>query len=313
MVIRGYRFGGPLMKKGTAVTDGIRWTAGLDWLALTYVDKGSPEAAYVAYETAVHTVAAAYDGTARTVPWAAQGYRGEKVGKAAFGTRDDGCMLVVTGAWALHPALLQVPYTGVPRADTQVTIWGLSRHAERPKVVGALSRRAAARCGRKPWHVPIWDGDRKGDTAYLGARSSDEFVRVYDKEKESGDEVYEGALRYEVQASAGRAAQYYKDIARSQGSPYTALGIVQGALVRKGVALPGAILCEAAPSPHCPPKAASSLDSTLKWLVEGVAPTVARLEREGVPYELLHRYLFGRRHEVSFDEFGQRVVDYRPE
>jgi hypothetical protein len=293
------------------VTDGIRWSAGLDWVALTYTDARNPEAAYLPYQTAVYAVAASYDSTARKESWAAQGYRGEKVGAAAFGTRDDGCMLVVTGAWAVHPALLQVPYTGVPRTDTQVTIWGLSRHAERPKLVGALSRRAAARCGRKPWHVPIWDGDRKGDTAYLGSRGSDEFVRVYDKEKESGDEGYAGALRYEVQASGARSAQYYKALASAGGSPYAALGVVQGALARKGVSLPGAILREAAPSPVCTPPPASSLDSTLKWLVSGVAPTVARLEREGVPYELLHRYLFGRRHETTLDEFGERVVDYR--
>jgi hypothetical protein len=40
----------------------------------------------------------------------------------------------------------------------------------------------------------------------------------------------------------------------------------------------------------------SSVDRSCRWLQGQVAPTVGRLLREGVEYELLHRLLFGQPH-----------------
>jgi hypothetical protein len=287
----------------------LRWCGGLDWFQVTYTCPSNPEAALVAYETAVYTVAAAYDPTARAVPFTAQGYRGEKVGKASYGVRQDGCMLQVTGSWALHPALLAVPQTGVPRTDYAVTVWGLPRASSVPRETGLASRVAARASKRKPWQVTGYDGEVKGDTAYLGARTSETFVRVYDKGAQTDEPFYEGSVRYEVQSKNRHSQANLLYYSGGDNTAYRAASIVQRELRNKGVSLPDDLLLLAPEAPANPGKEVSSLDRTLQWLVSGVGPTVARLEAEGVPYELLHRLLFGRRHEAAFDDWGGRVVN----
>lgn len=289
--------------------DGLRWTGGLDWFQCTYTDSRNPEAAMLAYQTAVYAVAAAYDSSARAAAWGAQGYRGEKVGKASYGVRADGAMLQVTGAWALHPTLLAVPYTGVPRTDYAVTIWGLPEGAAVPRETGAASRAMAALAKRRPWDVTIYDGGRKGDTSYLGARTSKTFVRVYDKGREAGEPEYEGAIRFEVQSRNEYSAANLHYYTGGDNAPHRTLAIVQRELSNKGVSLPVNLQLVAPEAPANPGKDLSTADRTLKWLVEGVAPSVARLQDEGVPYELLHRLLFGSRHEAKFDEWGGRAVN----
>jgi hypothetical protein len=217
-------------------------------------------------------------------------------------------MLQVTGGWALHPCLLALPFTGVPRADIAVTVWGLPEYARTPLLVGELSRAAAANCGRRPWDVTLWDGEKRGHTSYLGSKNSDTYVRVYDKGAQSSEPGYAGAVRYEVQSRNKFAAANLRYIAGRTDPAAAAIDIVQREMGNKGVRLPDAISVLAAEAPPNPRETPGDTDTTLKWLADGVAPTLARLEASGVSYELLHRLLFRRRHDVELDSFGERVI-----
>jgi DNA relaxase NicK len=142
----------------------------------------------------------------------------------------------------------------------------------------------------------------------LGSRASDTFVRVYDKGAEKGDETYAGAIRFEVQSKNRLSAANFAYYAGRSNTALGAVAIVQRELENKGVALSNDILLQSPEAPANPGKAASELERTLKWLADGVAPSVARLEAAGVSYELLHRLLFGRKHEL--DITSQEVKGY---
>lgn len=96
--------------------------------------------------------------------------------------------------------------TNVSRVDLAVTA--------RPDVATdalARSEYEAARGGqrgrgRRPKYTVIVAEDR-GDTLYVGSRTSDQLGRLYDKGRESREEAYKGCWRWEV--------QYRRDVALS--------------------------------------------------------------------------------------------------
>jgi len=249
---------------------------------------------YERYCAAAQEVAREYsEAPPAPAPWGIQGYKGTCWGKASAGLRDDGAILQVSGSWASAARLLELPYTGVPRLDIQATVWGCPQPAMVPGDVAAAS--VAARAGRKgkPWKVVHLNGHGAGDTAYLGSRNSEMFVRVYDKGAESeGEAGYEGSVRYEAELSGGTAQEAFTALARVGADENACADRVQSYLLARGVSLPVWVSRETLQR-RIVAKEASNADATLAWLASAVRPSIRRLIDEGLTYELLHRILFG--------------------
>lgn len=289
----------------------LRYEIGFDWLAFTYVDKAHPEATLSSWDGIQAEIATDYDRTATPEAWASNGYRGLKIGKISIGSRHDGAMLQCTSHWATHPALLSLSYSNVPRCDVQCTIWGLPFAALIPRMVANSSYKASLKCGRKPWSVTLYDTYSRGDTAYLGSRKSERFIRIYDKYAETKDAYYEGSVRVELQTKNKDAAALYRHVGGGSEAAYRASAAISDALLSKGIDFRKYLLVQDALPPPRIRQEESTTDAKLLWLERQVAPTVRKLRAAGVSYEMLHRILFGEKHAWGIDILGDGVIDYR--
>ena len=280
-----------------------RWTAGFDYLRLTYTaDAGEVDDVYARYIRAAQEVAYNYSEEAPTPKaWSFQGYEGTHWGEASAGRREDGCILQVSGSWASAVRLLELPHTGVPRLDIQATVWGYPQPALVPGEAAAASVIAREGANGRPWRVAHICGFGNGDTCYIGSRQSDVFARIYDKgAQDESNEDYAGAVRYEVELKGRTASAAFAALARAGGDEVACADWVQSYLLARGLSLPEWVSVETVRR-RAVEKAASSTDETLAWLANGVRPTVRRLLDAGLTYELLHRILFGQPAESGLD------------
>ena len=269
----------------------VSYHAAIDYLRITYTRSDASDIALTHYQGAVRLVSDTY-GYQEESPkaWSWQGYKGAQQGAACWGLREDGCIFQVSGEAASYAALLDLPYTGVPRLDIQVTTWGQVAPYAQPELVALASEKARAVCSHRPWSIQLVRGFGGGDTCYLGSRSSAWFVRVYDKERESGEAQYETAVRYEVEAHDEEAMALWDKVGGRDLPKEVLAGLVGGYLGKRGYDLSG-LLQVATGTPPWVPRAKTSTARTLQWLGEGVAPTCARLNRAGVSQEALRGLL----------------------
>lgn len=140
------------------------------------------------------------------------GYEGAICGSVFTGTSVQGYMLRISGARALDAIpQLRALAPNITRIDLQVTVWypAESDVIIRQQYARAFSDATVAdrRARRK---VTRWEGNDGGYTFYIGSRSSRAYGRVYDKHKESKDNEYAGAIRYEVELKDEHANQAFR-------------------------------------------------------------------------------------------------------
>ena len=223
-----------------------------------------------------------------TKTWAWQGYIGYKVGQVCIGERPDGCIVRLEGKAAHDWAMAGLPIGhNVTRLDIALTIWGISDQSEviaRHNVEGVAHRKSLQ---SRPYAVRLIDGNGDGDTLYLGARSSELFVRIYDKERSpNGGATYKTALRYECECKEQLAQRAYQGCVNPRYSATSCLPILAGLLARRGISPVGvgSVFAKLI-SPSIAP--VSDLESSLSWLAVQVRPTIARLMAEGYEEEVL--------------------------
>jgi len=222
----------------------------------------------------------------RIVPFRLCGYEGWHCGRISIGTRQAAGLLQLSGDLArLHFDTLMGWLDNVSRLDLAVTVrlhpadrgpgWrhyneALNWYQSHPK---------AAR--------PSYHGDGDGGmTAYLGHRESDRYLRIYDKEMESGGDAlqrehYAGCWRYELetkgQTASAVAAEVYArgpdervSLIRSIVHTYCANHGIQPAFPAMGPAslVPGF-------------RRRSDRQSRLTWLEKTVRPVVEWLGQTG--------------------------------
>lgn len=175
----------------------------VDWLTLTTYDRTvfnslvEQAESYIDYNTSVSQKRMQYAGTG------GQGFffgKGKQRG-------DDHYMFVLSGIQAavLAPALATSMFARLAnctRIDIQLTL-PAREDARKTGDLGHAIRKSlmegVGRVGKRP-SVTIWDNESDaGDTIYIGSRSSDKFVRIYDK---FGDGIkfmrYEGEFKRNV-------------------------------------------------------------------------------------------------------------------
>jgi hypothetical protein len=269
------------------------WAAGVDYVRLTWTGDRASEGPARAYARAVWALGQeAGEGATEARPWSFQGYSGESRASASWGERADGCILQVSGPLAHSVILLDVPYTGVPRLDVEITTWGEASPDTRPRAVADESDRARRLVHHRPWKVRLEDGKGDGDTAYIGSRSSSLFIRVYDKQKESkGKPDFVGAVRYEAEYHEEEAVQVWAKLGTSGGNPSACAALVRGALHSRGVLLPEWVQVPAM-CREVPRSEVTSTAQSVEWLRRSVRPTLRRLEAAGLTRQELWDILF---------------------
>lgn len=237
-----------------------------------------------------------------TKPWTWQGYTGLTCGQVSVGERPDSTIVRLSGK-AAHDWLADGLPIGhnVSRLDVALTFWSdLNRSALLAlHSLEALAKRNTLRS--RPFEVRLIDGFGSGDTLYLGDRTSELFVRCYDKEKESCDPAtYKGAIRYEVECKEKTAIKAVERLTRGGYSPSRAMAVCASLLERRGVCALGlgGVRFEPFPPSSIP---VSSLESSLSWLSEQVRPTVARLMREGYELEVLRALGLARYYNQAYE------------
>lgn len=262
------------------------YTAGADYLRVTVKgDEIGRELAKVYRKIAYATVAHHREGETPFEPWAWLGYYGERCAGVAYGSGSQGAILQVSGPSAQTAMEYNPPWDNVARLDIQYTVWLAEDSPGLGERIADLSSWASKTTRGGRWKTRLQKGYGTGDTAYIGTRGGDRFLRGYDKARESGgQEVYRNAWRFEVETAGDLAPQVWPDKgASAPGQEYWA-GYVCQEFRAKGVPLRRPPDGARASVPAYP-KEKSGTDRRLAWLRNQVAPSIEKLVADGVSRE----------------------------
>lgn len=206
------------------------------------------------------------------------GYEGREVGPFFFGEGHEGLMFQCSSAYADSiVGACTLPGVKCTRIDYALTVWlnsyheSLAQEGERD----ALLKRSTDRLPT-PRKVILYKGNGAGDTLYLGSRQSDEYGRLYDKDRESGKVEYAYAWRYETEYK-GRAAQgAYSHVVGRRDRAGRILSSVVNWWSSRGVPCPVGAGDGDAVSIAAFDRT-SDVDRTRLWLCSQVAPAIKRL------------------------------------
>lgn len=256
----------------------IEWAeAGIDWLSCSLpLDAPSVQRWRADCTWTIESISR--EGH-QVVPRSMNGYHGVSCGNCFIGEREDGYWFNLTGEYAnrffqhtYHPnahysridAQITVKYTE-PRPDIgKDSYYAASYHNDRTPI----ARR------RKLYIIIGSDG---GDTLYIGAPSSDQRGRMYNKAVQSQLERYTGCWRWEVVFKNDLATEYANKLA---GQPERASQHVFGTVAAwygdRGVIIPGIGDMGAVILPK-QRAVATDVERKLQWVERQVAPTIKYL------------------------------------
>lgn len=213
----------------------------------------------------------------RTFDW--RGYQLHRAGPVAWGERYDGAMLQISGD--LAQAYFLAAYQNsdhVARIDLQVTaqVEQDTDDLASTAYLRALfpDGNASAKIGYS--HVQNSTG---GSTLYVGARSSEQLGRLYNKWAESRLDQYRGCWRYEVELKNDLAT----DMAHALSTASHPLSLIAG-FVHRWYSMRGITPAFTSESPfdlRPLSKRPTDMERKLEWLGGQVRPTVAELKKRG--------------------------------
>lgn len=191
-------------------------------------------------------------------------------------------MIVLSGVQAavLAPQIatsLFAPLVSCTRIDVQVTVPAMEGGRKTGEIGYELRKRfqeGNGRVGRTP-DVSIWDNESAvGDTVYIGSRSSDRFVRIYDKHNEQLQ-----FLRYECEFKRKQADRIWNDFISSENALHYWLAGTVSAPLREFPELAQAIALmeERGTADVWIEVESRDANKTLAWLHRQVTPAVVKL------------------------------------
>jgi hypothetical protein len=257
-------------------------TAGVDWISATL---GKDEIDYHVWRADAHHVLGeiAKEGYVYT-PRRLLGYEGHSAGNCFVGENEYGSYAQFSGDKADRAFdYLVHPKAHYSRLDLQVTIKSDVMNVTEGKRCyrAAMRANAALPIGRrrKLWIICGSDG---GDTVYVGAASSEQRARIYNKEVQSEDIEYTRCWRYEVVYRNDLSTAIARNIASSNASrtDYCFQEVIAW-LHKRGVSIPDVVRSDRSPQGLERTKP-TDVETKLKWLREQVAPTVRYLTDNGM-------------------------------
>jgi len=211
--------------------------------------------------------------------FSAFGYGGAASGRVRWGAREDSDMVQLSGdvaAKELNRAMDLA--TNVSRLDLAVTVHQepMDPGLEAAHYASFLS--APRGEGRKATGTIVLSSDG-GSTFYLGKRTSDVMLRVYNKAVESGDEHYRDCHRYELEIKGDRAILTATELANTVDVGAFCQEIVHDWCTARGVTPAFDVTQPRRLQPGLTRR--SDEDTKLEWLERSVRPTVSWLRAFG--------------------------------
>lgn len=216
--------------------------------------------------------------------WKARGYHGKHCAGVRCGIRADTHLIQLSGDDA-HEHWKEVAQlsTNISRLDVEVTLQFESADSEfiqRQSARAQTSKRRRCRTS----NVTLITSTLTGDSLYLGQRSSDLYLRCYDKGRESKTLPAGLLIRQEAELKRDRAKSFALELIASPESDRVAGAFISSLFRRRGIqtAMNYEEYGESA-------RAKSSTDQYRKlcWLKQAVAPSVRSLLESGKGEEVL--------------------------
>lgn len=235
-------------------------------------------------------------------PWRSMGYTGYHVGRVEFGQRDSACTILrLIGQLADDQIGVAL---SVSDQATRIDLALTHRPEPADPHVGpnayTLAQMVYAQNPRSALPSATMDG-RRGYTFYLGARTSDQYFRLYNKEAEcrasedpAGAQRYAGCWRYELELKGGnvrKVAEAAFDV--DDRADYVQSYLAQYATAH-GIPTPFSSGANRVLLPGF--RRRSDADTRLAHLEKNVRPTIAWLRDQG-------------KLELALDALGLNVVD----
>lgn len=276
-----------------------------DWLTATCQHNGDELAFLRLGETLVdreHTSGNKRSGF-RTL-----GYRGSHAGRASYGCRGDGSIITLSGD------LAAIAFDGVCDLATHISRIDIAVTAVLdPPIRDIESDAFDEACawqgiGGHPPEVEL-RRYRDGTAALrLGKRTSDRFMRMYNKAAESGEARYYGAHRYEVETKGGQATTVARALRVESARPAFCASFVHAHCTDRGI-VPVFLASERV---NLLPgfRRRSDTDASLDWLTRAVRPTVSRVLAQGRTNDLLSALGFGADTRIGLLGKGEKGVDW---
>jgi len=166
------------------------------------------------------------------------GFVGDRVDGFFYGKRGDTLMVIGSGEVAAKQATFFLGLaTTVTRLDLAVTLQDLDIDRDWT----AIALRQASFDGRvdsgllKTHRI---EGTPDGRTLYVGSRSSDRYIRIYDKSAESKGKWPERSWRWEIEYKRPRAGIVAARLLRPGPTPSSVVDVVASALADVRIILP---------------------------------------------------------------------------
>lgn len=206
-----------------------------------------------------------------------QGYVGESIGELFFGRREDGFLLKVSSS-AAEGIYSELPMHELhtTRIDLQATVRLTAYNPDIGKILADRRDAKPRPPGQKlkpKQNVRLGYGE--GDTYFIGGRSSPRFGRVYDKDKESGDERYANCWRFEVEYKKLMAPKIVEYLQQEKHLHGAIIDVLKGQFDEWGIELP--VVANGVLVAGSIGRRSFDSDRTMTWLRDQVAPSIERL------------------------------------
>jgi DNA relaxase NicK len=230
------------------------------------------------------------------------GFIGDRIDGLFYGIRGDTLMVILSGDLAhKHAAFFLGMAEHVTRLDVAATLQDTD--TERDWTALALrevSQIGVVESGLMKTHRIV--GTPDGKTLYVGSRSSDRYIRIYDKTAESKGDWPQRSWRWEIEYKRPRSGVVARRLLENGVSDRACLDILKSAFEGLNITLP----CRAPSSGWVPkrPRLTTTTDTRLKYAHRVVRPFLKGLIEsvgEDRVIEALEGSLFSERRLKSDD------------
>jgi len=215
-----------------------------------------------------------------------RGYNGLRCGRVRWGLRMDGEIVQLSGDLAA-----QEMSTGARLADNCSRVDVAVTVRVTPAYPGLELAHWKEHLG--PYHgegrkatAMLIQSDDGGTTFYLGKRTSEVMLRVYDKAVESGDDRYRGCHRYELEIKGDRAKPTLQQLTTTSDPSDWCQATVHEWATTHGLSPVFDLTTSVSLVPGL--RRRSDTETKLRWLSSAVRPTVDWLREFGHQAKVLH-------------------------
>ena len=269
------------MTRDAQPREGFKLTAGVDWLSVSCAEDARGTSLWRALNDLM--------GTEEPVPferkpWHVRAFSGSQTESYALATDGEYVIGQLRGGQAdSHWRELMRLAENVSRIDMQVTNASEQRHTGVAQAVYGAAYAGANRGGRPPACALVVNSE-KGETAYIGRRTSDYFLRCYDKGVQSESHPPGHAWRWEVEVKGLPAWHLARTALTELWTPAKIASYVRRQFQLRGVEPSW----EASENVSVAPVIREHADDkrSLDWLQQSVPHTMARLVRHGLGAEV---------------------------